>query len=29
MKFCKKRDNYVTDPTTKIFFMKIKATQEN
>ena len=29
MKFCKKKkDNYVTNPTT-IFFMKFKATQEN
>ena len=29
MKFCKKFDNYVTNPTTNFFFMKIKATQEN
>ena len=29
MKFCKKFDNYVTNPTTKNFFMEIKATQEN
>ena len=29
MKFCKKFDNYVTNPTTKKIFMKIKATQEN
>ena len=29
MKFFKKIDNYVADPTTKIFLMKIKATQEN
>ena len=29
MKFAKKIDNYVKNLTTKIFFMKIKATQEN
>ena len=29
MKFCKKFDNYVTNPTTQKGFMKIKATQEN
>ena len=29
MKVCKKFDNYETNLTTKIFFMKIKATQEN
>ena len=29
MKFYKKFDNYVTNPNTKIFFMKIKTTQEN
>ena len=29
MKLCKKFDNHVMNPTTKIFFMKIKATQEN
>ena len=29
MKFFKKIDSYVADPTTKNFFMKIKATQEN
>ena len=28
MKFCKKFDDYVTNPTTNIFFIKIKATQE-
>ena len=27
--FAKKIDNYVTNPTTKFFFMKIKTTQEN
>ena len=29
MKFWKTIDNYVTNPTTTKFFMKIKATQEN
>ena len=29
MKFFKKIDNYVANPTTKTFFMKTKATQEN
>ena len=29
MKFSKELDNYVANPTTKIFFMKIKATQKN
>ena len=29
MTFWKKSDNYVTNPTTKSIFMKIKATQEN
>ena len=29
MKFCKKIENYVTNPTTKKIFMEIKATQEN
>ena len=29
MKFCKKFDNYVTNQTTKNFFMKMKATLEN
>ena len=29
MKFCKKIDNYVTNPTTNFFLMKIKATEEN
>ena len=27
--FGKKKDNYVTNSTTKMCFMKIKATQEN
>ena len=29
VEFCKKIDNYVTNPTSKFFFIKIKATQEN
>ena len=29
MKFWKKKDNYVANSTTKMCFMKIKATQEN
>ena len=29
IKFCKNFDNYVTNPSTKIFSMKIKATQDD